>query len=172
VGLGWAIATAGVPRGGFPEYHWLVLLRVGLAYVLGILLWRLWGDSPPVKVPFAIAFAALPAYVGAVWLWPWDYAPLVFVLVLAPLMMLGGISASFRSPMALEAAIKLGALSFPLYALHYPAIRLLRFDWGWLALAAIALVVLLWRSRVGNQSIISRMAKARPVLARKRVQLQ
>ncbi len=147
VGLGWTIAAAGFPRGGFAEYHWLVLLRVGLAYVLGILVWRLWGDTPPLRVPFALSFVALPAYVGAVYLWPWEYAPLAFIVLLAPLMMFGGMRARFESARTLEAATKLGALSFPLYAVHYPAIQLLRLDWGPAALAAIAIAWVLWRRR-------------------------
>lgn len=147
LGLGWAIATAGFPRGGFAEYHWLVLLRVGLSYVLGIMIWRLWGDRPPVKVPFAFSFALLPDYVVAVYLWPWDYAPLVFIILLAPLMMFGGMQARFASPRALECATVLGVMSFPLYAVHYPAIQLFRLEWGPPALALFALGLWLWHRR-------------------------
>mgnify|MGYP000212266675 CR=1 FL=1 len=147
LGLGWAIAVAGFPRGGFPEYHWLVLLRVGLAYVLGILLWRLWGDRPPLRVPFALSFAALPAYVLAVYLWPWNFAPLAFVLLLAPLMLFGGMSARFESAGAQETARLLGAISFPLYAVHYPAIDLLGQDHGPALLLAIGLGLLAWHRR-------------------------
>lgn len=148
LGLGWAISVAGFPRGGFPEYHWLVLLRVGLAYVLGVLVWRLWGDAPPVRVPFALSFAVLPAYVLAVYLWPWDFAPLVFILLLSPLMLFGGMRARFDSMSAQEAARVLGAASFPLYAVHYPAIQLLQLDWGPMALAAIGVGFVLWHQRV------------------------
>lgn len=141
LGLGWAIAISGFPRGGFAEYHGLVLLRVGLAYTMGILICRLWGDTPPLRVPFALSFAALPAYVLAVWIWPWQFAPLLFVVLLAPLMMFGGMRARFASPAALEAATKLGAISFPLYATHYPAIQLLGCDGGPALLAGIGLAI-------------------------------
>ncbi|WAT16918.1 acyltransferase [Aurantiacibacter sp. MUD11] len=172
LGLGWAIALAGFPRGGFAEYHWLVLLRVGTAYTLGILIYRLWGDSPPVRVPFAAAFLALPAYVLAVWIWPWEWAPLAFILLLAPLMMFGGMAARFDSAKVQEAATMLGAISFPLYAVHFPAIQLLQLSWGPAALAGIGLAVWLWQRRVLPHSIIRMMAKARPVPARNSVQLQ
>lgn len=147
LGLAWIILAAGFPRGGFAEYHWLVLPRVGLAYVLGILVYRLWGDKPPLRVPFAVALLLLPAYVAAVWLWPWQWAPLAFVLLLAPLMMFGGMAARFASPRGLELATLLGAMSFPLYALHYPAIRLLRLEWGWVVLAAIGVAIWAWHRR-------------------------
>jgi len=147
VGLGWAIVLVGFPRGGFPEYHWLVLLRVGLAYVLGILIWRLWEDAPPVKVPFALSFAILPGYVALFYFWPWQFAPVAFVLLLAPLMMFGGMSARFSSPRSAEWATTLGAISFPLYAVHYPAIQLLKLDWGPVVLAAVGLAIWLWHRR-------------------------
>lgn len=147
LGLVWIIPAAGFPRGGSAEYHWLVLPRVGLAYVLGILIYRLWGDTSPLRVPFGFAALALPVYVFAVWLVPWDFAPLAFVLLLAPLMLFGGLRVQFSSPLALEAATKLGALSFPLYALHYPAIRLLRLEWGWAMLALVGLAIWGWYKR-------------------------
>lgn len=157
-GLGWAIATAGFPRGGFAEYHWLVLLRVGTAYALGILIYRWWGDTPPLQVPLALAFAALPAYVLAVWVWPWQWAPLVFILLLAPLMMFGGMRARFVSPGALESAGLLGTISFPLYALHYPAIQLLQLDWGFAGLAAIGFGIWLWQ-RSARRSVVGPRAR-------------
>ena len=137
IGLAWAISAHGFPRGGFPEYHWLTLLRVGLAYILGIVLWRMWGDTPPLRIPFGAAFAALPAYVLMVWVWDWAYAPLVFILVLAPLMMMGGLNIRITSAKTREAAALLGAMSFPLYAVHYPAIQLLQHSWGFPVLAII-----------------------------------
>jgi len=155
LGLGWAIAVAGFPRGGYAEYHWLVLLRVGLAYVLGILAWRLWGDRSPLRVPFALSFALLPAYVLAVYLWPWDFAPLAFVLLLAPLMLFGGMRARFESARGLEAATLAGAVSFPLYAVHYPAIQLLKLDWGPMVLAAMAVAGILWHRRARLAAVLA-----------------
>ncbi len=143
LGLAHAIANYGFPRGGFADYHWLVLWRVGLGYVLGVLIWRLWGDMPPLKVPPATALALLPGYVLAVWLlevWqaPQPFAPLLFIVVLAPLMMFGGMGARLTGT-GRELAAGLGALSFPLYALHYPAIMVLQQPYGlpvFIALAA------------------------------------
>lgn len=147
LGLAWAIDTAGFPRGGFPEYHALTLLRVGLAYTLGIVIWRLWGDRPPLPVPFGAALAILPGYVIADYLVPWEWSPLLFVVLLAPLMMAGGIAARITSPRKAEMASALGALSFPLYAVHYPVIQLLNLPWGPALLAALGAAMLAWQKR-------------------------
>lgn len=142
LGLGWTIQYAGFPRGGFVDYHWLVLLRVGLAYALGVLIHRLWVDRPPIPVPFALAAIMLPVYCLLVWLWPWQWAPLVFVLVLAPLMLFAGMATRFSSNQGQRLATLLGALSFPLYALHFPAIQLLQLWWGPFVLALMGAAIL------------------------------
>jgi peptidoglycan/LPS O-acetylase OafA/YrhL len=129
-GLAQAISASGFPRGGFPEYHWLVLWRVALGYVLGILIWRLFGDRPPLRVPLAVAVAILPAYCLLVWIQPWDMAPLAFIVLLAPLKMFGGMGARLAPGRLRDAAALAGALSFPVYALHFPLLGLLSLPYG------------------------------------------
>ncbi len=147
-GLGHAIVTAGFPRAGFVEYHWLVLWRVGLGYILGVLIWRLWGDTPPLRVPLWAALAILPGYCLAVKLWPWDMAPLVFILLLAPLMMFGGMGARIEPGRLRQAAALAGTLSFPVYALHFPLIGLLQMEYGLIVFVLLVLAGwLVWRWR-------------------------
>ncbi|MFC3100145.1 acyltransferase [Altererythrobacter lauratis] len=146
VGLAWAIERHGFPRGGFPMYHWLVLWRVGLAYVLGVLIFRLWGDVPPIRVSPLLALAVLPAYVLATYFWPVAWGPLLFILVLAPLMMFGGMAARPEG-WRRNLAAWLGALSFPLYALHYPAIALLQTPGGAAGLLLVICALWLWHRR-------------------------
>jgi peptidoglycan/LPS O-acetylase OafA/YrhL len=130
IGLAETTAQAGFPEAGLSANHLLVLWRVGLAYVLGILLWRLMGDRSLLRVPFSVALATLPLYVLLVWIRPWDMAPLAFILILAPLMMAGGIGARLEAGWARDLAGMAGAWSFPVYALHYPLMALLQLQWG------------------------------------------
>lgn len=123
LGLAWSIATVGFPRGGFPQYHLHTVFRVIVSYFLGVALYRRFGDTAPFRVPFWLTLAALPLYVLIVRVWPWNWAPLVFILVIAPLMLIGGIGVELRR--GAQLASQAGAVSFPLYALHYPVLHLL-----------------------------------------------
>jgi peptidoglycan/LPS O-acetylase OafA/YrhL len=147
IGLSWATATVGFPRGGFVEYHWLSLFKVGVSYTLGILIWRLWGDTPPIRVPFAAAFVALPAYCLFIYFWNLSLAPLFFIAVLSPLMMFGGMGAQIEGEVAKRWAKALGDLSFPLYAVHLPVIMLLKQPGGPVIAAAIGLATWAWLKR-------------------------
>ncbi|MEM6586333.1 MAG: acyltransferase [Pseudomonadota bacterium] len=146
-GLVWATLTMGFPRAGMVQYHWVTLFKVGASYTMGVLIWRLWGDKPPIKVPLAAALAALPAYCLVVYLWHLPAAPLVFVAVIAPLMMFGGMGARITNPKRAEMASALGDLSFPLYAVHVPAIMLLQAPGGPILCAGIGLATWLWLLR-------------------------
>lgn len=155
-GLAWATHTAGFPRGGFVEYHWLTLFKVGASYTMGILIWRLSGDIPPIKVPFSAAFAALPVYCLCVYLWNPPYAPLVFVAVIAPLMMFGGMNAVIPHGASARWASALGDVSFPLYAVHYPIIMLITLPGGGLMVTAIGLLTWAWLCRGSIRSAFGR----------------
>lgn len=94
------------------------LARVAFTYTLGVLLWRQFGDRPPIHVPPLLAFAAMPVVFSlSHWLvhdyWGMDLA---FVAIGCPLILWGGLRQ--RAFNRLSAAA--GALSFPLYAVHYP----------------------------------------------------
>ena len=94
------------------------LARVAFTYTMGILLWRWFGDRAPLPVPPLLAFAAMPvAFSLSHWLgqiyWGFDLA---FVVVGCPLILWGGL----RQRAFAKFAAAAGALSFPLYAVHYP----------------------------------------------------
>ncbi|MGX7894993.1 acyltransferase family protein [Tsuneonella sp. HG222] len=94
------------------------LLRGLISYPLGIILWRVWRDRPPLRIPAAITVAAMPAlYLLSVFepsAAVFDYA---FVLLVCPLLIAGGLTLATRWGWFL------GAVSFPLYAVHYPLIH-------------------------------------------------
>jgi peptidoglycan/LPS O-acetylase OafA/YrhL/putative flippase GtrA len=104
--------------------HWapeigaiLSLIPRGLScYVMGILLFRRWGDEPLGHHP-GIAIAIFPILLNVALFNPW--VELATVLIAAPLVLRASLSLS-DAPWAAW----LGALSYPLYATHMPVIRL------------------------------------------------
>lgn len=127
--------------------------RILLAYGLGILLWRcgLSGRAP--RLPAALVLMAMPLAMLASWYsgyraWPFDLA---FVVVLCPLVILGALHITTGN-----ALTRLSAdLSFPLFAVHVPALELakhlgLAAPWG-LVLAFVLAWVILWWTKPGAQ---------------------
>lgn len=115
-----ALSQQSLEVGMRPEAFWAGLPRVLLGYGGGILMWRLWRDSPPLAVPPWTGLAALPLYVAVNSLqggtrWPVD---LLFVLVGGPLALAGAL----RCAVVPRWLAWLGAISFPLYAVHFAAI--------------------------------------------------
>jgi len=103
------------------------MVRLLCPYVIGVLLYRCWRDEPPLRVPPAVSWALLPAFfIGGNWLWGSVWLPdLLFVLVLCPLAIAGGLTMP-----ASRLGSWLGAISFPLYAIHGPLLMLMR-EFGW-----------------------------------------
>lgn len=124
-GAGLVVATAMI---GFPRIlaktsllmQVLVIFRLLFCYVGGIILYRLFKDRQPVRLPFTLGLVALPLYVVAVLIWPFPGWQFPFIVVLAPVMIVSGLDE--RAPQRL--CIILGKISFPLYALHFPIMQL------------------------------------------------
>ncbi len=118
-------------RGVMPSGLWIGLLRVGMSYTLGMLLWRLIGDQP--RWPFWPAVIAMPVLIvaaGSLGMW----FALFFIVVASPLLLISGLADT-------RGFLPLGLLSFPLYAVHYPIERAVIGSGGaaWLAvLSAVA----------------------------------
>ena len=98
--------------------------RVAFSYALGIVLWRWHGNRAPMRVPPALAFAAMPVLFIAASTVPFEGAKfdIAFVAVGAPLILWGGLNLRLGTgwwPWLCRAA---GAMSFPLYAVHYPVL--------------------------------------------------
>lgn len=101
------------------------LPRVLLSYLIGIVLWKVWRDEPPLPVPPPLALIAMPAMFAAAWImglkdWRLD---LVFIVIACPLLIAGGLRLRSGGSMTEAAALMLGALSFPLYAVHMPMLQ-------------------------------------------------
>jgi len=124
-GIALAIVTA---LHGFPRIlskttslmQGLVLFRLLFSYIAGIVLFRLFKDKPPIRLPFTFGMLLLPAYVLLVAIWPFPGWQFPFIIVAAPIMIICGLND--RAPRRLS--IILGKMSFPLYALHFPIMKL------------------------------------------------
>ena len=125
--LGWG---PGNFFGGFP--------RVIFPYCMGILLYRSWVDAPPFRVPQFVTYLSLPLlFIAASLMDHWMF-DLLIVLIAFPLVMAGGLTASASRPL-----VFLGAISFPLYAVHIPVMRIISEYGGgpWLAGAGAVAIV-------------------------------
>ncbi len=123
---------------------WLGVPRVLFSYCAGIIIWRWRGERALLPGWFGILMLPLAllgisgAPPGAQWL---DF---VFVFVLCPLIVLGGLAPLPFGRLVLR---QLGAISFPLYAVHFPLTMLLLFNgFGTLAALPVSLgaALLLW----------------------------
>lgn len=98
------------------------LPRVMLAYVIGSMLYRKFGDQAPPRLPAWIAPVLLPGALlvrelaGSSWIFD-----LLFVVLVCPAVLVAGL-ASFSWAGRLERIA--GDLSFPLYAVHMPVLML------------------------------------------------
>ncbi|HEV2599853.1 acyltransferase [Sphingopyxis sp.] len=134
--------TDGLDVGSRPDNFLFGLPRVLLSYTIGIILWRSWRDEPAIACSPGFAFLAMPLFFGASMLMAdvsW-VANLLFITVACPMIVAGGLrfpASSRWSPMLTVA----GALSFPLYAVHVPAMMLVKNLGGhWTLSLAAALV--------------------------------
>lgn len=98
------------------------VLRLVFGYCLGLLIYTL--PKPLLRLPFwapASVFAALtlfPTLAGA------SLVDLAAVLLVWPLVLVGSIRDPTHSAISVSALKMMGALSYPLYILHYPTLRL------------------------------------------------
>lgn len=131
---------------GGPEFHSLPagLARVGFGYLLGVVLFRRWRDRPPVRPYWLVTALLLPLLLGLGRFWWFDFA---FVALACPLLIAGGLAWDARR------GGSLGALSFPLYAVHYPIVEgasRAGIPWPVAAAASLALAAVLsdrWKPR-------------------------
>lgn len=105
----------GGPSGG---QFGFALLRGLISYPIGILLWRHWRDIPPFMVPRSFTVLFMPvAFLASVFATiPLVFLDYLFVIAICPVIIAGGLRTNPK-----YGAI-LGAMSFPLYAIHYPLI--------------------------------------------------
>lgn len=109
----------GVDRGVWGgEFLWAIS-RGLISYPLGIVLWRVWKDKPAVSMPSEITFFAMPILMlaSAPVAKGYHILDLAFILAFCPILLAGGLS------VAPNWGRFLGAISFPLYAIHVPLIK-------------------------------------------------
>lgn len=127
-------AVGGFSLGTSPRGFGGGFFRALLSYSIGIVLYRLWRDRPPFRLPQPVTLLLIPGALIALYaILPTSwYGQMIFVLVICPIVIAGGLS---MSPGRWAAAV--GALSFPLYATHVPILHLCRFM-GYGALTALS----------------------------------
>jgi peptidoglycan/LPS O-acetylase OafA/YrhL len=147
-------ASAGtLDRGARPENLLLGLPRLLFAYLMGIVLWQTWRDSPPRLLPPLLALAGTPLLVLAGWAWVptgWWF-DLAFVALAAPLLVMGAVHLQGWS----RTAWFLGAYSFPLYAVHFPMLIWARY-WGLNWIGGVLLALLAgWLAMLAEQRLLA-----------------
>ena len=128
-----AMATAvhgSAAFGMMTEHFSFGYARVLASYSLGVFLFRQFGDTPPARLPWLILI--LPAMI---WI-PTAKLDVVIAAAMA-LVIIGGLSFNPRWGPAI------GAISFPLYAVHHPL--LFRFHPWWGLLLSLILAVIIAR---------------------------
>lgn len=133
--------------------------RVLLAYSIGIVLWRTLGDKPRFRVEWALAafFAAMVTLSIA----KPPFGDLLFVVALCPLLIIGGLG---QGGVLARPFVHLGAVSFPLYATHFPVLKLAVDGGGltpWLAVMLAVLVAYLVGWAIGLGSRRRKLVSAR-----------
>ena len=96
-------------------------IRCLMAYSIGMVLARWWGNTAPLPVPPLLALVAMPLAIIGGWVWHaqgWWF-DFLFVMLVCPVMLAGGL----RLRRFQRAAGLLGQLSFPLFALQMPVLQ-------------------------------------------------
>lgn len=126
--------------GDLPETFWSGFPRVGASFFAGVALHQIDKNLPPWPAATGI-FWFLCAIMVVLFYMPIQ-APLplelVWVAVLSPLLVINGTRVAL-SPSLTSICVAVGALSYPIYCLHYPV-----FEW----------VNGVYRSRMGSQNIV------------------
>lgn len=156
----------GLDVGSRPDNFLLGLPRVLMSYTIGILLWRSWRDEPTIIGSPGFAFLAMPLFFGASMLTAHSswIANLLFITIACPMIVAGGLRFPATSRWSPLLSIS-GAMSFPLYAVHVPAMVLVKYLGGHWTLgfaAAIATTALFPSVR---RAIGAAMPRGRPIEA-------
>ena len=139
----WILHGGGIPVGGVPHMILPAIARTFMSYIIGILLYRRFGQElndqgqkPEIGVRLSILVAGLTLCVLLTAFLPF-WMPIVFILIISPLLVVSGAHCRI-SPGAARWAMASGAISFPLYAVHEPLVMVLIKLVGPLSAALIA----------------------------------
>ena len=131
---------------------WSAIVRVAFSYGLGVLAWRLHkaGKLPTFTAPFPVQAALfVGAIVAASQLHAW-WADLVAVILVFPPLLIAGVNA--REGRSTATVAVLGAVSYPLYAIHSPPAQL----WGLYAPHTLLSALLMMAAMVGAAFVCDR----------------
>ncbi len=107
-----AVELGTIQYGAKDVLWWFGFPRVLFSYLFGICLYRLWREKPPLNLPAGLTCFVLLFLLIPIQHWAVDIA---FILIGSPLLIAGGLNMGGG-----RFAIVLGAVSYPLYALHIP----------------------------------------------------
>lgn len=112
--------------GGEWELLYIGAARVVYPFCAGMILWRLTrGHRPKRQVPAVVALALMLAIILAPDMGAFNlYYGLFAIWVLVPLIVYVG---AFRSSINSRSVLLLGELSYPIYLVHFPVVRILTF---------------------------------------------
>jgi peptidoglycan/LPS O-acetylase OafA/YrhL len=134
---GYIFSSGEWPTGGWPDMFLPAIARTMVSYTIGILLFRRFRDVSRIRVPLVVLLAIPPLFVLATAVMPvWSH--MLFIAPVSTALIVAG-SACRLSDNAARWAAAAGALSFPLYAVHYPLLEILTA----FVSARVALVVVL-----------------------------
>lgn len=147
---GVAIDYGSLDVGARPTNVLMGVPRVALAYLIGILLWRWKGPAPLAPVPGWLAVIAMPLAMLGSWASGWKHwsFDLAFVLLVCPLVIAGALRIVRDTALGRFSA----RWSFPLFAVHVPALELVRMLGGGVMLGlpfafAASLALMWWTNR-------------------------
>jgi len=151
-----AARTHSYDLGSHPRSFLYGLPRVLLPYSMGVWMWRKVRDHPPRMRP---AWAVAPVMVLAIFIFsagPDGATRVAFVVIVCPLALLGGLQWN-----AGKLGIIAGALSFPLYAVHFPLLSRAAFYgqsiWPAASLAIVSAALLAFAPKLARS--VALMAK-------------
>lgn len=163
-----ALATEALgyfPRGTKTAAFAATFLRLLIPYCIGIAMYRLCRDRAPILIPLWLSLLALPCFVALVAAFQPPLAFMWFDLIVAPLMMFGGLAATHRYTD--EVFTYLGNLSFPLYAIHLPIFQLSAWSLG--LSAPVAFVFAIGLASLGAADWKPFLMRIKPLAARSKV---
>ncbi len=124
-----SMATNTLNFGWSKETSLLGAARIFFSFPLGVFVYRLHQSLPSIRMPGW--FFAVPVLLLAVLVYANPTGParigfdLLFLAVISPALVLAGAACDPASARVRQAFIALGAMSYPLYTLHYPSLMAL-----------------------------------------------
>ena len=158
----WSAVQMGVwPGSGYSPHFMPGLVRMVLAYIIGIVIFRIpWASSGKgFNLPTLCLILIASVYLGG--LLKEEIAGPIFLFIVCPVLLIGGIR-SVVSPAAEVWCSAAGRISYPLYAIHVPLIGLALW-FGVSPIMVLLLTIFAIISAIGLLVLIAKPADTSPV---------